>query len=257
MHCDAWRVSARPAAGVCPVRGDKALVRALVELADTLGADHDPTEHLYVLVDRCVEVLDAAAAGVLLASGPSLGVAAASSQDVRALQAMEAQHRAGPAVEAFQTGEAVSERHLAAHSDRWPQFAPTAVAAGYRCVHAQPLRLRGQRLGAVAVFWSRPEGFAAADEPVVEGLADIASIGIMHERQVAAAHDEIQHLRRALNSRAVVEQAKVLLAERLGVDADAAFDRLRRYARNGNHRLRDVAQRFLDGELDAQQFGSD
>lgn len=234
--------------------GQTELVRALVELADTLVADYDPVEYLYVLAERCVEVLDAAAAGVLLVSGSNLDVVAVSTHDLRGLEVFEAQQRHGPCVDAYDTGAPVSERDLGRNSERWPDFVPRAVELGYCCVHARPLRLREERIGALNVFWSEPDAFDAADEVAAQGLADMASIGILHHREIAAANDQIHHLRRALEGRAVVEQAKILLAERLGVEAADAFDWLRRYARSHNDRLRDVAQRFLDGELSEQQF---
>jgi GAF domain-containing protein len=232
-----------------------ALIPALVELADTLVADHDPIEYLYVLAERCVEVLDATAAGVLLVNGPRLDVAAASSHEMRVLEVFEAQQQQGPCIEAYLTGTPVSERALGRHAERWPDFVPRALELGYCCVHAQPLRLREERIGALNVFWSEPERFDADDELAAKGLADMASIGIMHERALTAAYDQIHHLRRALANRAVVEQAKILLAERLDADPGDAFDWLRRYARNHNQRLRDVAQRVLDGDLSARVFG--
>ena len=230
------------------------LLHALVELADTLVEDYEPVEYLYGLADRCVEALDATAAGVLLLSGPELDVAAASGHEMRGLEAFEAQQREGPCVEAFESGGPVSERDLAARADRWPEFTARALRLGYRCVHARPLRLRDERIGALNVFWSEPAQFDHADEQAVKALADMASIGIAHERTLSAAHEQIHHLRRALDQRAVVEQAKILLAERLAADPGEAFDWLRRYARDRNERLPEVAQRFLDGALVAQQF---
>lgn len=230
------------------------LGRALVALADTLVAEFDSVEYLYTLAEHCVQVLDASAAGVLLMNGSKLETAAASSHEVRVLEVLESQERQGPCIEAYETGAPVSERDLAGNRQRWPEFGPRAAELGYRCVHARPLRLRDERLGALNVFWSRPAQFDAADELVVKALADMSSIGLVHERALSAAHDQIHHLRRALENRAVVEQAKTLLAERLGADPGDAFDWLRRYARNRNYQLRDVAQRFLDGELSEQQF---
>ena len=48
----------------------------------------------------------------------------------------------------------------------------------------------------------------------------------------------------------MIEQAKGVIAERAGIDLAEAFSRLRRYARNHNLRLTDVAQASIDGTLD-------
>jgi GAF domain-containing protein len=239
------------------VTREETLAQALVELADTRVGDHDPVEYLYVLVERCVDVLDAAAAGVLLMSDTGLEAAAATTHELRVLEVLEAQQRQGPCSEAYTTGAAVGERDLADARARWPEFAPRAQALGYSCVLAHPLQLRAERLGALNVLWPEPAGFAPADEAIVKAFADMATIGLLHERALSAAHDQVHHLRRALDNRAVVEQAKVLLAERAGSDPGEAFDLLRRYARNRNQRLREVAQRFLDGDLSEQHFTPD
>lgn len=233
---------------------EAALATALVELADTLMVDYDALEHLYRLTERCTEVLDAAAAGVLLMQDAQLNLAAASSHELRTLEVFEAQQREGPGMEAYRAGQPVGVDDLAADAARWPDFVAQALELGYSSVQAHPLRLREERIGALSVFWSERRAFDERDPRISQGLADMATIGILHERALAAAHDQVDHLRRALDTRAVVEQAKALLAERLNVDTGDAFDCLRRYARDRNQRLPDVAQRVLRGELSAQRL---
>jgi GAF domain-containing protein len=229
------------------------LIRTLVDLADTLTDDYDIVEFLYRLTERCVDVLEVAAAGVLLQDPErDLDVVAASSHEMRGLELFEVQAREGPCWEAFVTGEAVTETDVAGGSQRWPAFAQRAAALGYRSVHAEPLRLRGDRIGALNVFREDRRAFSGEERLVTAGLADMAAIGILHERTLAAADEQLRQLRHTIDSRAVVEQAKAVLAERLGTDAPTAFDWLRRYARNRNQRLRDVSQRVLDGQVSAE-----
>ncbi len=232
----------------------QALLETLVALADTLDADYDPAEHLHMLADHCVEALDAAAAGVLLSNGPQLEVAAASSREVRVLELFEALQREGPCVDAFERGVPVRECDLSGSAKRWPGFAPQAIELGYRCVYARPMARGGERIGALNVFWSDATCIDPAGEVVAKNLADMATIGILHERALSAANEQILRLRRAQDQRAVVEQAKTLLAERLAVEPDEAYDWLRRYARDRNQRLRDVSQRFINGELGEHHF---
>lgn len=59
------------------------------------------------------------------------------------------------------------------------------------------------------------------------------------------ARIKIAQLEHALQSRIVIEQAKGILAERLGIDVDAAFDVLRYAARSHRTKLHKVAQRVI------------
>jgi GAF domain-containing protein len=234
------------------------LIRTLVELADTLADDYDVVEFLYRLTERCVDVLEVAAAGVLLQDPErDLDVVAASSHEMRVLELFEVQAREGPCWEAFVSGEPVTENDVTLAPQRWPAFAERAAALGYRSVHAEPLGLRSDRIGALNLFRADRRAFSDEERLVAAGLADMAAIGILHERALAAADEQVRQLRHAVDSRAVVEQAKAVLAERLGTDAATAFDWLRRYARNRNLRLRDVAQRVLDGQVTAEAVAAE
>jgi AmiR/NasT family two-component response regulator len=82
-------------------------------------------------------------------------------------------------------------------------------------------------------------------------MADIAAIALLHERAVREAHGVVEQLQGALSSRVMIEQAKGVLAERAHIGVDAAFDRLRNYAREHNLYLSNVAGDLIDGHLDA------
>ena len=89
-----------------------------------------------------------------------------------------------------------------------------------------------------------------ADVVVAQAFADLAAIGIIQHRAVLETQRVNEQLTRALDSRVVIEQAKGVIAERAGVDLAEALSRLRRYARNHNLRLTDVAQASIDATLD-------
>jgi len=89
-----------------------------------------------------------------------------------------------------------------------------------------------------------------ADVIVARAFADLAAVSITQHRVSAEAQRVNEQLSAALTSRVVIEQAKGVISERVGVDLAEAFSRLRSYARNGNRRLTDVAQAAVDGTLD-------
>jgi GAF domain-containing protein len=228
------------------------LARTLVELADTLVADFDVVELLTRLADRCVDVLDVGAAGLMLvAPEGDLRVMGSSSEAMRLLELFELQSQEGPCLDCFRTAEPVLNQNLARSGTRWPRFAPEALAAGFRSVHALPMRLRGTVIGALNLFQFATGELRLADVEAAQALADIATIAILQHRAALEAHILNEQLNHALNSRIVIEQAKGMVAERHGLDMEAAFAALRAHARNNNLRLADVAADVIRGAVPA------
>ena len=219
-----------------------------VDLADTMVADFDVIEFLHVLTDRSVALLAASAAGVMLADPRGeLRVAAASSEEAGLLELFQLQNDQGPCLECFRTGRPVTAADLAGPAPRWPRFAAAALQAGFATVEALPMRLRDQTIGALNLFRAEPEPLDPADLRIGQALADVATIGLLHERNVRRRDTVAEQLQAALNSRVIIEQAKGKLAERLSIDMDRAFTMLRDYARASNQRLTDVARDFVTG----------
>ena len=107
------------------------------------------------------------------------------------------------------------------------------------------MRLRDQVIGALNLFRAAAGPFDPAELRVGQALADVATIGLLHERNVRRSETVAEQLQGALNSRVVIEQAKGKLAERRSIEMDQAFILLRDYARNSNQRLTDVARNFV------------
>jgi GAF domain-containing protein len=219
-----------------------------VELADTMVADFDVIDFLHLLTDRSVALLGASAAGVMLADPRGeLRVAAASSEEAGLLELFQLQNDQGPCLECFRTGQPVTASDLTGPAQRWPRFAEAVTRAGFATVEALPMRLRDQVVGALNLFRAGPARFYPADLRIGQALADVATIGLLHERNVRRRETVAEQLQGALNSRVIIEQAKGKLAERLGIDMDRAFTMLRDYARNTNQHLTDVARDFVTG----------
>jgi GAF domain-containing protein len=220
-----------------------------VEIVDTLVDDFDVIEVLTVLTSRSVELLETAAAGILLADNEGqLRVIGASTEEVGLLELFQIQNDEGPCLDSFHTGLVVSEPDLAS-GGQWPHFAAESIRAGFPSVCAVPLRLKDLILGCLNLFMSTPVALAEGEIALAQALADVASIAIVQDMATRQAAIREGHLQHALNSRIVIEQAKGMLAERSGVNMDEAFARLRNFARNNNRGLTEVAHGLVTGVL--------
>jgi transcriptional regulator with GAF, ATPase, and Fis domain len=219
-----------------------------VDLADTLVADFDVIDFLHLLTDRSVALLAASAAGVMLADPRGqLRVAAASSEAAGLVELFQIQNDQGPCLDCFRTGRPVTAADLTGPDQPWPRFAAAATAAGFAAVQALPMRLRDLVIGALNLFATEPGGFTPAGLRIGQALADVATIGLLQERQLRHSETVAEQLQAVLNSRVVIEQAKGKLAERNGLDMGQAFRLLHDHARDTNQRLTDLARDFIDG----------
>jgi GAF domain-containing protein len=213
---------------------ERVLAEAFVSLADTLVADYDVIELLHRLCSDCVALLPVDAADLLLSDQRgALQVVSSSTEQAHLVELFQLQVDEGPCLDCFRTSQPVVSRDLRRET-RWPRFVGRALEAGYRSVHALPLRLRSETIGGLNLFGSTPRELSAVDLGLGQALADVATIGILHERAIRRQEIVAEQLQVALNSRVVIEQAKGMLAERADVDLATAFDLLRGHARSGN-----------------------
>lgn len=229
---------------------DERLAQAFVELADTLVAGYDLMEFLQTLTDRCVELLEVDAAGLLLADSRGvLRLVAASTERARVVELFQIQNDEGPCLDCYRTGQPVIVSDIRADpaAARWPQFAAAAREMDYAGVHAIPMRLRDQVIGTLNLFRTTPNGLSPAVVVAATALVDVATIGILQERALRQQEVVAGQLQVALNSRVIIEQAKGVLAERLRLTPDEAFVILRRYARDHNHPLTQLSGDVIRG----------
>ena len=237
---------------------DERIAQTFVELADTLVADFDLMEFLHTLADRCVELLDVDAAGLLLADGRGmLRLVAASTEQARIAELFQIQNDEGPCLDCYHTGQAVVVSDIRAGETvrRWPRFATAAQEMGFAGVHAIPMRLRDQVIGTLNLFRREPDGLDPAVARAARALVDVATIGILQERAVRQQELVAGQLQSALNSRVMIEQAKGILAERLQTTPDEAFVLLRRYARDHNRPLTGLVGDVIQGTADITRGG--
>jgi transcriptional regulator with GAF, ATPase, and Fis domain len=238
-----------------PVTREQEITKAFVELADTLVDDYDVVDLMHVLAERSVGLLAADAAGILLDDGRDNLVAVAStSHEAGLVELFVVQNVGGPCRDCIRTGQRVVNVEVDEATRRWPGFVEKVREVGFVSTHAFPLRLRSQVVGAINLFCRVHTELDDEAIAVAQGLADIATIGLLHQR--AVRHHEVlsEQLHTALNSRIVIEQAKGVLAERAHVDVGTAFTLIRDYSRAGHHLLLDTAEAVIEGRVSVAEL---
>ena len=226
------------------------IVETFATLADTLVDSYDVVELLQTLVETCTEVLDIDAAGIMLANGwGELEVIASTSEASRLIEVLQLDAEAGPCMESFATGRTITCPDITDAPDEWAAFQRGALALGVRSVHAVPLRLRSSVIGTLNLFGTSVGDLSEPDVRIARALADVATIGILHERTLREHEVVSAQLQRAIGSREVIEQAKGVVSHVKGVSIDDAFGVIRAHATATGGRLSDVARAIVDRTL--------
>jgi len=230
---------------------ERRLLETFATLADTLVDDYDVVDLLQMLVDTCAELFDATAAAILLADEHGeLDVVASTSEASRLVELMQLSADAGPCIEAFETGRMVSVADIRDSPEGWIRFRESALAAGFAAVDAIPMRLRTTVIGTLNLLRGSPGGLEPHDELAARAFADVATIGILHERSLRESAVLTEQLQGALSSRVVIEQAKGVVAHTKGISIDTAFQLMRDFARSHRLGISKVASRIVDRTLD-------
>lgn len=227
-----------------------ALHAAFQDYAKALLEPFDVGTVLYRLVDQASSVLGLDGAGVSVAHrGEHLVFVAATGGAVSAVEGAQAEHGEGPCQDAFRTGVQITVPDLA-DEDRWPRYTEVAAASGIRSVAALPMPVGEHRIGALNCYRREPHDWSAQQLRTGQLLADMASGYILSNQAMHESRTLADQLQRALDSRIVIEQAKGVLAERHGIDPDAAFERLRSRSRSTHMRIHELARKIVEGTTD-------
>src|SRR4051794_41165051 len=157
----------------------------------------------------------------------------------------------GPCLHAARTGE-VTEIPDTRTDDRWPDYTPRAVEHGSLSSLSIPLAIDpdAQVTGALNVYARRPDAFDEASRSVATRFAPYAAVAAGNLRAYQSARDMADNLQAALESRAVIDQAKGILIERYKLTPDQAFQLLAQASMGANRKVRDIADELVrTGEL--------
>lgn len=207
-----------------------ALLRAYSEYARAVLSDYDIGEMLYRLTDDVTEVLEIDGAGVSLGSNGRLRFIAGTDDQVVGVEQQQIKTAEGPCQDAYRTGQQILCSDLT-HESRWPSYKVAAVRLGVRAAAGIPMGVGDHLIGAVNLYSRVSRDWTAEELLAAQGLADIATGYIINLNRLTASNLLAGQLHTALQSRVIIEQAKGVLVERHDLDADKAFERLRRHAR--------------------------
>ena len=234
---------------------EQRLTDAFVSLADRLVKAFDVADLYTDLALACVDFLGVTAAGLMLVdAGGRLRLMGASTERARLLELMEIQSDRGPCLDCHRAGAPILVPDIAAQRARWPEFVDVALRVGYRSAYALPMRVGAQTIGALNVFDEDVDAVTTELLRLGQALADVATVAIIQQRAIQNGEELAAQLQTALNSRVAIEQAKGLLAGRLGLDMPAAFTLLRAYARATQQLLSAVAQALVTERLDPAEL---
>jgi GAF domain-containing protein len=219
----------------------------LTSLGKLLAAEEELGRVLQRSVDQMTEAVPGAdMASVSVLRGDTGETVASSSEQVWAIDQDQYAAGDGPCLEAARTGEVV-RTGVEGASQRWPQFASSARAAGIGSYLCCPLMVDDRFAGSLNLYSEKAHGFADFDVALLRLYSAAACAAIQNARRYAEARELARQLGQALDSRAVIDQAVGALMAQLGLTAEQAFTELSRQSQNTNVKLREIAARLIEG----------
>jgi GAF domain-containing protein len=221
------------------------VARALSDLRSVLAREEEIGRVLQRGVNQVIRAIpDADMASVSVLHGDVAETVASTSERVWTIDSEQYAAGEGPCLEAARTGQFVRVT-LQEALERWPAFARSARAAGVTSYLSAPLFIDEKFAGSFNLYGEQPHSFGDLDESLLRLYTTAAAAAIANARRYAQARDAADNLHRAMESRAVIDQAIGALMATRGLDADQAFQLLARESQNSNTKLREIASRIL------------
>jgi GAF domain-containing protein len=226
------------------------ILDSLERFARALTSGYGIGDVLHNLTEEMTQVLDLTGAGVTLLHDGRQRFVTAAIDAIADLERVQEEHQAGPCVDAAATLRPVTVSDITASDahNRWPEYTIAAKTAGIQALAGIPMLAEGVAIGAVNLYDSQPRTWSGEDLRVAKIFADIATGYLTHASAARQQQRTAEQLQQALNTRLIIEQAKGVLAARKEISVDHAFHVLRKYARDHNLRIHDVARAVVTGE---------
>ncbi|MFI0933955.1 GAF and ANTAR domain-containing protein [Streptomyces sp. NPDC021019] len=227
------------------------VAEAFVSLVDTLDETVDPSVLMHRLVSHSVTFTDAESAVLLMVSARGGLRPMAVSNDGEGLVAV-AQRSAleGPCPECRLTGRPVRAHDLSPYAERWPDFVPLTLRAGFCSVYAQPVRVHRQTIGVLMLLREAAGPWDGDGLSLVEAFTNATAVALMQWRaDPVRDHDIMTRTQSMISAKATLETAKGMLAAHAGLTAAEAGEVLGRYAREQRLGPGAVARALVGGTL--------
>ncbi len=232
------------------------LAERIASMAELLLSDDASDAPLRQLAELSLELIPGSSAAGVVVAGESSWATAASDPSIGELHRMQLDAGDGPIAESLRYGEA---RRIddSAGEDRWPALCAAMASEGLRSCLVLPLRTDREPGGALAIYGREPGCFAGSGHDMALLFAAQGGVAMRNAALYKNCQRLVQNLHVALESRAVIEQAKGILVAEYGCSPDVAFKRLSTLSQNSNKKLKDIAADLVAGRIQRNQLAGD
>lgn len=222
------------------------LLEAMREFAGTILNPYDVSELLHRLAAQAAAVVDVFGVGIMLEdSSGELRFAAATSEPVVEAERRQQRAESGACFEAHDTNRIVAVDDFST-IQRWPEYRDHVLSLGLHAVLAVPMNAFGKTIGTINLYRAKPTRWTADEVEGAEILAALAGGYLVNANHLRSQSDLTEQLHAAIASRDLIGQAKGILMAHQGIDAEAAFDLLRKASQAQNRKLRDIARMVVE-----------
>lgn len=221
-------------------------LRTLSEFSARLLGPYDVDTVLRELMERLTVVLGLDGSGVALAQDSGrLEFTTAVPEHLAELELVQIEHQSGPCVAAYSSGAVAVFPDLRTERERWPEYCAVAERLGVISVAGIPMRLAGTTIGALDLYGAGTRSWPEEDVAAALVMADMATNYLLSSSKLRQQEQLNEQLQRALDSKAIIEQAKGIVSSENDITVDQAFARIRTHARNHNVAIASVAEAIV------------
>jgi GAF domain-containing protein len=219
---------------------------AFDELGRIVLGDDPLPQILERVVHLATQVLtEPAEASITLIAGDDPATVGFTGETALELDERQYESDAGPCLDAAASGQRVVISDMQSET-RWPRFTADAVKLGIRSSLSIPLPVQRNVTGALNFYATDRGGFSDETIELAETFAAHAAVAVANAHLYNATAALAEQMKQAMETRAVIEQAKGIIMCDRRCNADEAFNALVKLSQEAHIKLREVAQRLVE-----------